>query len=32
MGFVKSFQEIMANLKTTADFYVAEFLCVFWET
>jgi len=32
MGFVKSFQEIMANTKTTADFYDAEMLSVFWET
>jgi acetoacetate decarboxylase len=32
MGFVKSFQEIMANVKTTADFYDAEMLSVFWET
>ncbi len=32
MGFVKSFQEIMANTRTTADFYDAEMLSVFWET
>ncbi|PKN89302.1 MAG: acetoacetate decarboxylase [Deltaproteobacteria bacterium HGW-Deltaproteobacteria-1] len=32
MGFVRSFQEIMANTKTTADFYDAEMLSVFWET
>ena len=32
MGFVKSFQEIMANARTTAEFYDAEMLSVFWET
>ena len=32
MGFVKSFQEIMANTRATADFYDAEMLSVFWET
>jgi acetoacetate decarboxylase len=32
MGFVKSFEEIMANTKATADFYNAEMLTVFWET
>ncbi|HSR11510.1 MAG TPA: acetoacetate decarboxylase family protein [Thermodesulfobacteriota bacterium] len=32
MGFVKSFQEIMANARPTADFYKAEMLTVFWET
>jgi acetoacetate decarboxylase len=32
MGFVKSFQEIMANIKPTADFFDAEILMVFWET
>ena len=32
MGFVKSFQEIMANIRATADFYDAEMLTVFWET
>jgi len=32
MGFVKSFEEIMANMKATADFYDAEMLMVFWET
>ncbi len=32
MGFVKSFEEIMANIKATADFYDAEMLSVFWET
>lgn len=32
MGFVKTFQEIMANVRATADFYDAEMLMVFWET
>jgi len=32
MGFVKSFQEIMANTRATADFYDAKMLMVFWET
>ena len=32
MGFIKSFQEIMANVRATADFYDAEMLTVFWET
>jgi acetoacetate decarboxylase len=32
MGFVKSFEEIMANTRATADFYDAEMLAVFWET
>ncbi|MFZ5569275.1 MAG: acetoacetate decarboxylase family protein [Thermodesulfobacteriota bacterium] len=32
MGFVKSFEDIMANTKATADFYDAEMLMVFWET
>jgi acetoacetate decarboxylase len=32
MGFVKSFQEIMANTRTTADFYDAEMLTLLWET
>jgi acetoacetate decarboxylase len=32
MGFVKSLQEIMANMRATADFYDAEMLTVFWET
>jgi len=32
VGFVKSFQEIMANTRATADFYDAEMLTVFWET
>jgi len=32
MGFVKSFEEIMANTRATVDFYDAEMLTVFWET
>lgn len=32
MGFVKTFEEIMANTRSTADFYDAEMLMVFWET
>ncbi|HUN55649.1 MAG TPA: acetoacetate decarboxylase family protein [Smithella sp.] len=32
MGFVKSFQEIMDNVKPTAEFYDAQMLAVFWET
>jgi acetoacetate decarboxylase len=32
MGFVKSFQEIMAAARTTADFTEAEMVTVFWET
>ena len=32
MGFVKTYEEIMANVKETADFYDAEMLTVFWET
>jgi len=32
MGFVKSFQEIMANIRPTADLFDAEILSVFWET
>ena len=32
MGFVKTFQEIMANTRTTADFYDAEMLTLLWET
>jgi len=32
MGFVKSFEEIMANMRATADFYDARMLTVFWET
>jgi acetoacetate decarboxylase len=32
MGFVKTFEEIMANTRATADFYDAEMLMIFWET
>ncbi len=32
MGFVKTFDEIMANVKATTDFYDAQMLLVFWET
>jgi len=32
MGFIKSFEEIMASTRETADFYDAEMLTVFWET
>lgn len=32
MGFVKSFEEIMGNIRPSADFYDAEMLTVFWET
>ncbi len=32
MGFVKSYEEIMAHMRPTADFYDAEMLNVFWET
>jgi acetoacetate decarboxylase len=32
MGFVKTFEEIMAARRPTADFYDAEMLTVFWET
>lgn len=32
MGFVKSFEEIMANVRATADFYDAQMLTVFFET
>ncbi len=32
MGFVKTFEQIMANTRATADFYDAEMLTVFWET
>ena len=32
MGFVKSFQEILAGRRASADFYDAEMLSVFWET
>ena len=32
MGFVKSLEEIAANMRATADFYDARMLMVFWET
>ncbi|MBW1897533.1 MAG: acetoacetate decarboxylase family protein [Deltaproteobacteria bacterium] len=32
MGFVKTLEEIMANMKASADFYDAEMVSVFWET
>jgi acetoacetate decarboxylase len=32
MGFVKTFEQIMANIRATADFYDAQMLSVFWET
>jgi len=32
MGFVKTFEQIMANTRTSADFYDAQMLTVFWET
>lgn len=32
MGFVKTFEQIMAGARATADFYDAEMLTVFWET
>ena len=32
MGFVKSFEEILAGRRETADFYDAEMLMIFWET
>lgn len=32
MGFVKSMAELMANARTTADFFDAEMLSVYWET
>lgn len=32
MGFVKSWEEIMANLRQSADFYDAQMLTIFWET
>jgi acetoacetate decarboxylase len=32
MGFVKTYEEIMANVRPSADFYDAEMLNVFWET
>jgi len=32
MGFVKTFDEIMNNVRPTADFFDAEMLTLFWET
>jgi len=32
MGFVKTFEQIMANTRTTMDFYDAEMLIIYWET
>jgi len=32
MGFVKTFEQIMANTRATADFYDAQMLVVYWET
>lgn len=32
MGFVKTYEEILANTRETADFYDAQMLTVFWET
>jgi acetoacetate decarboxylase len=32
MGFVKSFEDILANRRETAEFYDAEMLAVFWKT
>ena len=32
MGFVKTFEQIMAKTRATTDFYDAEMLIVFWET
>ena len=32
MGFVKTYEEILASTRETADFYDAEMLTVFWET
>jgi acetoacetate decarboxylase len=32
MGFVKTFEQIMANTRATTDFYDAEMLIVYWET
>jgi len=32
MGFVKTFEQIMANTWATADFYDAQMLVVYWET
>ena len=32
MGFIKTFEQIMANTRATADFYDAQMLVVYWET
>jgi acetoacetate decarboxylase len=32
MGFVKTFEQIMANTRATADFHDAQMLVVYWET
>ena len=32
MGFVKNFEQVMANVCSTFDFYDAEMLTAFWET
>lgn len=32
MGFVKTFEQILANRRATADFYDAQMLVVYWET
>lgn len=32
MGFVKTFEQIISNTRTTADFYDAQMLVVYWET
>ena len=32
MGFVKTVEEMMANARSSADFYDAEMLAIFWET
>lgn len=32
MGFVKTFEQILANTRATADFYDAQMLIVYWET
>jgi hypothetical protein len=32
MGFVKTFEQMMASARASADFYDAEMLAIFWET
>jgi acetoacetate decarboxylase len=32
MGFVKTFEQIMAKTRATTDFYDAQMLAVYWET